>query len=106
VGEVNGRVFLNNVSLGVYGDAVRQPTYRDAKARTAAAAPQRRSRKPSSGATEPECPARFFGGWFVPEHEDVDECRKRRGERHGEDDGESAEQQAHYRDVQERLPSM
>jgi hypothetical protein len=42
----------------------------------------------------------------VPEHEDVDECRNRRGERHGEDDGESAEQQAHYRDVQERLPSM
>ena len=34
IGEVNGRLFLNNVSLGVYGDAVRQPTYRDAKART------------------------------------------------------------------------
>jgi len=34
LGEVNGRVFLNNVSLGVYGDAVREPTYRDAKART------------------------------------------------------------------------
>jgi diacylglycerol kinase family enzyme len=34
VGEVNGRVFLNNVSLGIYGDAVRQPTYRDAKVRT------------------------------------------------------------------------
>ena len=34
VAEVNGRLFLNNVSLGVYGDAVRQPTYRDAKART------------------------------------------------------------------------
>jgi diacylglycerol kinase family enzyme len=32
--EVNGRVFLNNVSLGIYGDAVRRPTYRDAKART------------------------------------------------------------------------
>jgi diacylglycerol kinase family enzyme len=32
--EVNDRLFLNNVSLGVYGDAVRQPTYRDAKART------------------------------------------------------------------------
>ena len=36
VAEVNGRVFLNNVSLGVYGDAVRQPAYRDAKARTLA----------------------------------------------------------------------
>jgi diacylglycerol kinase family enzyme len=34
VGEVNGRVFLNNVSLGIYGDAVRQPGYRGAKART------------------------------------------------------------------------
>ncbi|HEY2373760.1 MAG TPA: diacylglycerol kinase family protein [Gaiellaceae bacterium] len=34
VAEVNGRLFLNNVSVGVYGDAVRQPTYRDAKART------------------------------------------------------------------------
>ena len=34
VGEVNGRLFLNNVSLGIYGDAVRRPTYRDAKART------------------------------------------------------------------------
>ena len=34
VAEVNGRLFLNNVSLGVYGDAVQQPTYRDAKART------------------------------------------------------------------------
>ncbi|HZC30976.1 MAG TPA: hypothetical protein VE261_05615, partial [Gaiellaceae bacterium] len=32
--EVNGRLFLNNVSLGVYGDAVRQPGYRNAKART------------------------------------------------------------------------
>jgi len=34
VGEVNGRLFLNNVSLGIYGDAVRQPGYREAKART------------------------------------------------------------------------
>jgi diacylglycerol kinase family enzyme len=34
VAEVNGQLFLNNVSLGIYGDAVRQPTYRDAKART------------------------------------------------------------------------
>jgi diacylglycerol kinase family enzyme len=34
VAEVNSRLFLNNVSLGIYGDAVRQPTYRDAKART------------------------------------------------------------------------
>jgi diacylglycerol kinase family enzyme len=34
VGIVNGRMFLNNVSLGVYGDAVQQPAYRDAKLRT------------------------------------------------------------------------
>ena len=32
--EVNGRLFLNNVSLGVYGDAVQRPSYRDAKVRT------------------------------------------------------------------------
>ena len=28
--EVNGRMFLNNVSLGIYGDAVRSPAYRRA----------------------------------------------------------------------------
>ncbi len=32
--EVNGKVFVNNVSLGVYADAVRQPGYREAKLRT------------------------------------------------------------------------
>jgi diacylglycerol kinase family enzyme len=32
--EVNGRTFLNNVSLGIYGDAVRSPAYRDTKVRT------------------------------------------------------------------------
>jgi diacylglycerol kinase family enzyme len=36
VAEVNGRPFLNNVSLGIYGDAVRRPAYRDAKALTLA----------------------------------------------------------------------
>jgi diacylglycerol kinase family enzyme len=34
IAEVNGRLFLNNVSVGVYGDAVHRPGYRDAKART------------------------------------------------------------------------
>jgi diacylglycerol kinase family enzyme len=34
VAEVNGRPFLNNVSLGIYGEAVRRSAYRDAKART------------------------------------------------------------------------
>jgi diacylglycerol kinase family enzyme len=34
VATVNGRLFLNNVSLGIYGDAVRQPSYRQAKLHT------------------------------------------------------------------------
>jgi diacylglycerol kinase family enzyme len=33
VAEVNGRLFLNNVSLGIYGDAVQNPGYRQAKLR-------------------------------------------------------------------------
>jgi diacylglycerol kinase family enzyme len=32
--QVNGRLFLNNVSLGIYGDAVQKAAYRDAKVRT------------------------------------------------------------------------
>jgi diacylglycerol kinase family enzyme len=32
--EVNGRVFVNNVSLGLYADAVQHPGYRDAKLHT------------------------------------------------------------------------
>jgi diacylglycerol kinase family enzyme len=32
--EVNGQVFVNNVSVGLYGDAVQQAGYRDAKLRT------------------------------------------------------------------------
>ena len=34
VGEVNGSVFLNNVSLGIYAEAVSRPGYRDAKVLT------------------------------------------------------------------------
>jgi diacylglycerol kinase family enzyme len=34
LGEVNGRVFVNNVSLGVYAEAVQRPAYRGAKVRT------------------------------------------------------------------------
>jgi diacylglycerol kinase family enzyme len=34
--EVNGRVFVNNVSLGVYAEAVQSAKYRDAKLRTLA----------------------------------------------------------------------
>ena len=33
IAEVNDRVFLNNVSLGVYGDAVQAPAYRGKKVR-------------------------------------------------------------------------
>jgi diacylglycerol kinase family enzyme len=32
--EVNGRVFVNNVSLGLYAEAVQRESYRDAKLRT------------------------------------------------------------------------
>ena len=32
--EVNGRVFVNNVSLGLYAEAVQQPGYREAKMHT------------------------------------------------------------------------
>ncbi|HUP74635.1 MAG TPA: diacylglycerol kinase family protein [Acidimicrobiales bacterium] len=40
VARVNARLFLNNVSLGIYGDAVRRPEYRDAKVRTLLATAQ------------------------------------------------------------------
>ena len=34
--EVNGRVFVNNASLGVYAKIVQSPEYRDAKVQTTA----------------------------------------------------------------------
>ena len=34
LGEVNGRIFVNNVSLGLYAAIVRSPEYRDAKVDT------------------------------------------------------------------------
>jgi len=34
LGEVNGRTFVNNVSLGIYADAVQRAGYRNAKLRT------------------------------------------------------------------------
>lgn len=34
--EVNGRVFVNNASLGIYAEIVKSPQYRDAKLKTAA----------------------------------------------------------------------
>ncbi|MFD1507072.1 diacylglycerol/lipid kinase family protein [Georgenia yuyongxinii] len=36
VGQVDERLFLNNVSLGIYGDAIQRSEYRDAKVRTLA----------------------------------------------------------------------
>ncbi|WP_127127795.1 diacylglycerol kinase family protein [Georgenia sp. SYP-B2076] len=36
VGKVDGRLFLNNVSLGIYGEAIQRSGYRDAKVRTLA----------------------------------------------------------------------
>jgi diacylglycerol kinase family enzyme len=41
VADVNGRVFLNNVSVGIYGEAVRQSAYRNAKVRTLVETAQR-----------------------------------------------------------------
>jgi diacylglycerol kinase family enzyme len=41
VGEVNGRIFLNNASLGIYGEAVRQAAYRVTKVRTLAETAQK-----------------------------------------------------------------
>jgi diacylglycerol kinase family enzyme len=38
LGEVNGRVFVNNVSLGLYATIVQSPEYRDAKVDTVLAA--------------------------------------------------------------------
>jgi diacylglycerol kinase family enzyme len=38
LGDVNGRVFVNNVSLGLYAEIVRSPAYRAAKAETALSA--------------------------------------------------------------------
>ena len=37
LGEVNGRVFVNNASLGLYAEIVRSPAYREAKVETASA---------------------------------------------------------------------
>jgi len=34
IADVNGRTFLNNVSLGIYGESVQRAAYRDSKVRT------------------------------------------------------------------------
>jgi hypothetical protein len=34
LGDVNGRPFVNNVSLGLYAEIIRSPVYRDAKVDT------------------------------------------------------------------------
>ena len=51
VADVNGRLFLNNVSLGIYGDAVRSPAYRDAKMRTLLETAEKVLRPKRSGAS-------------------------------------------------------
>ena len=43
--EVNGRVFVNNVSLGLYAEAVQRDGYRDAKLRTLLDTRARRARR-------------------------------------------------------------
>ena len=49
LGDVNGRPFVNNVSLGLYAQIVRSPEYREAKVETIVehAAPAHRARQPA-----------------------------------------------------------
>ena len=50
LGEVNGRTFVNNVSLGLYAESVQQEGYRDAKIRTIlATAPASLGQDPGGG---------------------------------------------------------
>jgi len=49
LGYVNGRPFVNNVSLGIYGDAVRRAGYRDAKLRTLLETAEEEARGSGSG---------------------------------------------------------
>jgi diacylglycerol kinase family enzyme len=51
--EVNGRTFVNNVSLGLYGEAVQRTTYRNAKLRTLLAT------IPDADRTDEEAPFRW-----------------------------------------------
>ena len=67
--EVNGRVFVNNVSLGLYAEAVQREGYRDAKLRTMLdTAPDVLDAEPTDAAVElgwrgPDgARARFGGG--------------------------------------------
>jgi diacylglycerol kinase family enzyme len=54
--EVNGRVFVNNVSLGLYAGAVQQEGYRDAKLRTLLAV------APSGLGADPDAPSMRWRG--------------------------------------------
>jgi diacylglycerol kinase family enzyme len=47
--EVNGRVFVNNVSIGLYADAVQQAGYREAKIRTLLAMAPEEARSGGAG---------------------------------------------------------
>ncbi len=50
--EVNGRVFVNNVSLGVYAEAVQRDNYREAKLRTLLATLSERQSGAAAGSPE------------------------------------------------------
>jgi diacylglycerol kinase family enzyme len=54
--EVNGRVFVNNVSFGLYADAVQQEGYRDAKLRTLLAV------APADLGADPDAPSMRWRG--------------------------------------------
>ena len=49
--EVNGRVFVNNVSLGVYAEAVQREGYREAKLRTISTRSRTRSARTARAST-------------------------------------------------------
>src|SRR5271167_3144552 len=60
--EVNGRVFVNNVSLGLYAEAVQEEGYREAKLRTILES------IPAALGPDAEAPALRFDGPDGAEH--------------------------------------
>jgi diacylglycerol kinase family enzyme len=57
--EVNGRVFVNNVSLGLYAEAVQRESYRDAKLRTVL--------DTAPGVLGPRASEQLHLGWTAPD---------------------------------------
>ncbi len=51
VAEVNGRLFLNNASLGIYGDAVQQVSCRTTPTRSILGVPRRPDRRSTAGSS-------------------------------------------------------